>query len=451
MALRNRTELATDISNNLPDNTTGDISPSDVRNTLTNIIDSALLTQDSASIFNSISASLNNNGFVTTSSFNSFTSSYRSGSFTGSFTGSLQGTASYALNGGIATRIATGSTTASVDIGSNLFTIITGSMNLFIINSNKGITFGTEATASGLYSRAYGYGYFDGSTWARTVAIGINSHAEGEKTTAIGQSSHAEGFSTLASGSYSHAEGAVNIAFGNWSHVEGASTITSGAYSHAEGQFSKTIGLYSHAEGGNTTISYGNYSHAEGNGTIASGSYQHAEGHYNTHNNTSSLVIIGNGTFNNRSDLALFNSESIVFNKPVTGSFVGDLEGTASYATTALNAISASYTIVNVSTGSASYLIVENVTASYVLSAQDSGKYLLFTSSSIISCSIPAGLISGFNVTISQEGSGQVVFIPGVNNLYNRQNHTKTAGQYASVNLVCKATNEFNLLGDTDL
>jgi len=34
--------------------------------------------------------------FVTTSSFNTFTSSYNTGSFTGSFTGSLQGTASYA-------------------------------------------------------------------------------------------------------------------------------------------------------------------------------------------------------------------------------------------------------------------------------------------------------------------------------------------------------------------
>jgi hypothetical protein len=41
---------------------------------------------------------INTGSFVTTSSFNTFTSSYTTGSFTGSFTGSLLGTASYANN-----------------------------------------------------------------------------------------------------------------------------------------------------------------------------------------------------------------------------------------------------------------------------------------------------------------------------------------------------------------
>ena len=42
--------------------------------------------------------SIDTGSFVTTSSFNQFTSLYNSGSFTGSFTGSLFGTASWAIN-----------------------------------------------------------------------------------------------------------------------------------------------------------------------------------------------------------------------------------------------------------------------------------------------------------------------------------------------------------------
>jgi hypothetical protein len=95
-------------------------------------------------------------------------------------------------------------------------------------------------------------------------------------------------------------------------------------------------------------VALGTGSHAEGQGTIASGSYQHAEGQFNLQNNTSSLLIIGNGTNTaSRSDLALFNINSIIFNKPVTGSiFSGSFIGvanTASYANTSSYANTASY------------------------------------------------------------------------------------------------------------
>ena len=36
-------------------------------------------------------------------------------------------------------------------------------------------------------------------------------------------------------------------------------------------------------------------SHTEGTNTIASGSYQHVSGQYNTHGDTTSLLIVGNG------------------------------------------------------------------------------------------------------------------------------------------------------------
>ena len=51
--------------------------------------------------------SVNLNGYVTTSSFNAFTSSYNTGSFTGSFTGSLFGTASWANNATTSSYVST--------------------------------------------------------------------------------------------------------------------------------------------------------------------------------------------------------------------------------------------------------------------------------------------------------------------------------------------------------
>ena len=145
---------------------------------------------------------------------------------------------------------------------------------------------------------------------------GAYSHAEGSNNEASGIYSHAEGSGNYADGSYSHAEGAGNVATGNGSHAEGNGSTTTGQYSHAEGS-STAIGANSHTEG-NSTVTRGQYSHAEGSGsialgnashaeglyTIASGSAQHVQGKFNLHNNTSSLMVIGDGTDNaSRHDL----------------------------------------------------------------------------------------------------------------------------------------------------
>ena len=198
---------------------------------------------------------------------------------------------------------------------------------------------GYYAISSGSYSHAEGantitsgsYSHAEGDT---TIAYGQTSHAEGQSTTAYGQSSHAEGLNTIAIGNWSHAEGQSTTASGDSSHAEGLGTTASGANSHAEGNGTISSGSYSHAEGVGTQA-IGDGSHAEGIGTIASGSGQLAAGQYNTHGNTDSLVVIGNGTDDaNRSDLALFNSTSITFNQPVTGSlFSGSFYGTFSGST----------------------------------------------------------------------------------------------------------------------
>jgi hypothetical protein len=211
---------------------------------------------------------------------------------------------------------------------------------------------GNSTIASGSYSHAEGdsttaSGYASHAEGLSTIASGDYSHAESDTTQAIGNHSHAEGGNTIASGGGSHAEGDNTIASGSYSHAEGIYTTASGDSSHAEGTSTTTVGQYSHAEGNSTiaigdgshsegeeTVAYGYASHAEGLSTIASGSNQLAAGRYNTHNNTNSLVVIGNGVDDaNRSDLALFNSQSITFNQPVTGSifsgsFIGSFSGT---------------------------------------------------------------------------------------------------------------------------
>ena len=207
-----------------------------------------------------------------------------------------------------------------------------------------------------------------GGSWNGNQTITANySHAEGSGTQTIGNYSHTEGLNSKAFGVSSHAEGRNTQAIGQTSHAEGFVTEAVGFYAHAEGQSTQAKGQASHTEG-LSTKAIGDYSHAEGEGTIASGSAQHAAGKYNTQGNATSLVIIGNGTDdNNRRDLALFNTDGIQFNQPVTasiisGSFRGQLQGTA---TSASFATTASYVLQAVSSSFAS-------TASYVLQSVSS-------------------------------------------------------------------------------
>ena len=118
------------------------------------------------------------------------------------------------------------------------------------------------------------------------IAIGYNSHAEGNCTMAIGYDSHAEGCETCANAEHSHAEG--------------YQTYTYQFAGHAEGGFTKA-GMYCHAEG-HTCHAIGNVSHAEGASTIAQGKYQHVQGKYNEELGNNYAHIVGNGDENKRSN-----------------------------------------------------------------------------------------------------------------------------------------------------
>jgi trimeric autotransporter adhesin len=176
------------------------------------------------------------------------------------------------------------------------------------------VTIGSASHAEGAGNYTYGpYSHAEGSG---NITIGEGSHAEGQLNSTLGIYSHAEGLETQTTGAFSHAEGYGSIAVGDYthaeggggnnigvggyavgkaSHAEGVLTVTIGTGSHAEGYRTHAKGWYSHAEGFYTSAS-GNYSHAEGSNTIASGSYQHVQGQFNTQGDSTSLMIVGNGT-----------------------------------------------------------------------------------------------------------------------------------------------------------
>jgi hypothetical protein len=193
-------------------------------------------------------------------------------------------------------------------------------------NGEYAFAFGSNNQANGNYSIAHG---------GNSIAGGVAAHAEGSTTQANGNWSHTEGNSTVVSAGYGHAEG-ISTTVG-----------TNGDYAHAEGESTLANGRASHAEGLDTAA-IGSNSHAEGQGTIASGSYQHAEGRFNLKGNTTSLLVVGNGTDNNnRSDIVRVNPTNVQItgSLTVTSGITGSLEGTAATASYVVNALSASYVV----------------------------------------------------------------------------------------------------------
>ncbi len=391
-----------------------------------------------------------------------------SGSFSGSFEGNGSGLTNIPASGIVGlnlSQIASGSATASISpyggLQINTGVGITGSL---ILHNFGGNTAGGSSIVTGFESFADN----------QSLAVGGNVSASGGNTVAFGQLTRAQALASVVQGynsvvesnpippygtiqaAYAHAEGWETSASAWAAHAEGYQTQAGsvnynlpptafgpdvGRYSHAEGWQTKAFGESSHAEGKQTQAGYvkffsplfygvGDFSHAEGIGTIASGSGQHAQGKYNTHGNDTSLMIIGNGTDDlNRSDLALFNTNGIVFNQPLTASivsssFVGDGSGLTGIISSSY-AISASYAV------SSSHEIIKEVSSSYadtasfaqsgngVFSGSFSGSFqgdgsgltgidpFPFSGSAVITGSL---VVSGSATPIEVIGSGSRIF-----------------------------------------
>ena len=196
----------------------------------------------------------------------------------------------------------------------------------FVSQNDEAVTVPFFITSSGTLTTAtFGSGdVFPAASSSAVLAARYNydqayySHAEGSNNKTYGRASHAEGYFNQAGGYASHVEGYFTRT-GKINEYGAVAQGGSGSYAHAEGWQTQANGIASHAEGFSAK-SRGNYSHAQGKVTIAEGDYQHTMGHYNE-TNTTSLVIIGNGTSSgNRKNLVEFNLNGVLINQPITAS-----------------------------------------------------------------------------------------------------------------------------------
>jgi hypothetical protein len=128
------------------------------------------------------------------------------------------------------------------------------------------------------------------------------------------------------------------------------------------------------------------------------------------------------------SNLARLNAEGLAIYKQY-GSFPGVLSDTYQLNIPGINTVAAS---------------------SYTLNTSDNGKIIVFTSSSAVTLTIPAGLTDRFTCSLVQYGTGQVTVTAGAGvTLRLRGSTNKTGGQYAIASLVSVVNDEYILAGDT--
>lgn len=191
-------------------------------------------------------------------------------------------------SGGNKVLIATGAGSSYTTAGTYIIGKVSGVDTVFAKFTTDGATM-NATNSTQIAHLGYGSGNAEsGTDTAPYYTLGVRS-----SNYAVGNYSTAEGYRTTASGYCSHAEGSP---FG--SPNDGSMATSQG--SHAEGRGTQSTALGSHAEGGGSVAS-GNYSHAQNFLTIAQGAYQTALGQYNVAD-TTSAVIIGNGTSSTRSN-----------------------------------------------------------------------------------------------------------------------------------------------------
>jgi hypothetical protein len=158
---------------------------------------------------------------------------------------------------------------------------------------------------------------------------------------------------------------------------------------------------------------------------------------------------VGIGTSSPSAVLDVNGNTVISGNLNVTGSIV--VTGSISAPTGTFTMLSGSSGNITIS-GSLSGMIaaLTSSVADYILVAADSGKVVVLSSSSGITASIPTGLPVGFTTTIVQNGSGSI-FVSASSGVVirNRQNHTRTAGLYATVAIIGTGSNSYIFAGDT--
>lgn len=194
-------------------------------------------------------------------------------------------------SGGNKVLIATGAGSSYTTAGTYIIGKVSGVDTVFAKFTTNGATM--NATNN---TQIAHLGYGAGTAQSGTDTAPYYTLGSRISGSTVGNYSIAEGWNTTASGYCAHAEGGPSgspndgpVASGESSHAEGSGTLSSGRMAHAEGRY---------------TESNGNGSHAQNEGTIANGDAQTALGKYNVAD-TTSAVIIGNGTASNARSNAL--------------------------------------------------------------------------------------------------------------------------------------------------
>lgn len=102
-----------------------------------------------------------------------------------------------------------------------------------------------------------------------------------------------------------------------------------------------------------------------------------------------------------------------------------------------------------IGTRAPAYSVVATETvAAYTLSSADNGLILSFNNTNPVTVTIPVGLKQGFSCLLVQSGTAPVTVTGTGVTIHQRQNLTKTAGQYAVLSVISYVKDVFVLSGD---
>lgn len=86
---------------------------------------------------------------------------------------------------------------------------------------------------------------------------------------------------------------------------------------------------------------------------------------------------------------------------------------------------------------------------SYTLLASDNGRVVTLDNGSLVTLTVPSGLLVGFTVSIIQLGIGQVQVVGSGATVRHASSHDLTRARYSRAELFSHATNDFIFSGDT--